>query len=152
MTKDEPEHETEEKPRLLTEIELAEFLHEKDEEQEKKLNLRALPLKHSFWLKKDGKLYVAVINDGPETGRSVVVSVEYAGGTFGGDPDKGIPPESGKQNHKFEKGWKKGESIFIPFTLPNDDCWNPDLLFDITVDTGGDSEKNITVIVDKKDK
>ena len=135
-------HKTEENPITVVGLVLEKELQE--EEQEDTLDLRIVP---PVLHKKDARLHVEVINAGQETGRDVVVSVEYAGGTYGEDP-----PKTGKQNQVIKKGWKNREKLLVTFTLPNDDCWNPHLLLDVTVDTGGDSEKNKTIIVDKKDK
>ena len=120
-----------------------ELRHEHGDGKVEPLVLRAVP---PFWVQKGGYLHVEVINEGPETGRDVVVSVEYAGGSYGD------PPENGRQNLKIPTGLKKGDKVVKKFTLPNEDSWNPHLLFDITVDTGGDSEKNETVIVRKEER
>ena len=149
---DEHEHETKEGPVEMTAEELEGFLEEfevefQEEEQEETVKVRTLP---PLWGKKDKKLYIVVINDGPETKRDVVVSVEYAGGTYTWvDPKnpKNKELRTGKQNREIKKSWKKGEKKLLSFAPPNEDCWNPHLLFDVTVDTGGNSEKNETVIV-----
>ena len=115
-------------------------------ENKEKPDFKVLQANHSFWRIEKGELIIEVINDGGETPRPVQVSVEYMRGSYGGQK------EFGAQFQKVEKGWKKEHKVKLPFELPNDDCWGPELQFNITIDPGGEYEVNQFVIVTEEEK